>query len=68
MHGLGNTKAGLTNTLIGYWEIDIPAMALCGYPLGWNGKGVWFGLCLGFRVTSLLLWRRFMAELKRMSS
>ncbi|MCO6188505.1 hypothetical protein [Rhizobium sp. L1K21] len=61
--GLGNTKAGFTNTLVGYWMIGIPAMALCAYVLNWQSYGVWFGLCLGFGATSLLLWRRFITEL-----
>lgn len=63
LRGLGNTKAGLHNTLIGYWLIGVPAMALCAYPLGLNGYGVWSGLCLGFGATSLLLWRRFLLDL-----
>ncbi|PWC91349.1 multidrug transporter [Azospirillum sp. TSH100] len=64
LRGLGNTRAGLTGTLIGYWLIGIPAMALCAYPLGLGGYGVWFGLCLGFGATSLLLWRRFLLDLR----
>ncbi|AWB08174.1 MATE family efflux transporter (plasmid) [Azospirillum humicireducens] len=64
LRGLGNTRAGLTGTLIGYWLIGIPAMALCAYPLGLGGYGVWFGLCLGFGATSLLLWRRFFLDLR----
>ncbi len=67
LRGLGNTKAGLTNTLIGYWMIGVPAMALCAYPLGLDGLGVWFGLCLGFGATSLLLWRRFLSDLGRLT-
>lgn len=65
LRGLGNTKAGLMNTLIGYWGIGIPAMFLCGYGKGWGSQGIWFGLCLGFLVTSLLLWWRFAVELNR---
>lgn len=65
LRGLGNTKAGLVNTLIGYWGVGIPAMALCSYGLGWESKGVWFGLCLGFAVTSLLLWWQFKKELSK---
>lgn len=64
LRGLGNTKAGLFNTLIGYWLIGIPAMAACGYGLGWGSNGIWFGLCLGFGVTSILLWWRFAEELQ----
>ncbi|WP_051386778.1 MATE family efflux transporter [Bradyrhizobium sp. ARR65] len=64
LRGLGNTRAGLTNTLIGYWLVGIPAMAICGYCIGWGSHGIWFGLCLGFGVTSLLLWWRFIADLR----
>ncbi|WP_062218866.1 MATE family efflux transporter [Aureimonas sp. D3] len=67
LRGVGNTKAGLTNTLIGYWLIGIPAMALCAHGTGWGAYGVWFGLCLGFAATSLLLWLRFTVELRRLA-
>lgn len=64
LRGLGNTKAGLINTLIGYWLVGIPAMAICGYGLSWGSSGIWFGLCLGFGVTAVLLWWRFRSELR----
>ncbi|AYG70030.1 MULTISPECIES: MATE family efflux transporter [unclassified Rhizobium] len=64
LRGLGNTKAGLLNTFIGYWLIGIPAMAICGYWLGWASNGIWFGLCLGFGATTVLLWWRFTEELQ----
>ncbi|MDK4741287.1 MATE family efflux transporter [Rhizobium sp. CNPSo 3464] len=68
LRGLGNTKAGLTNTLIGYWLIGIPAMAVCGYWIGWGSYGIWFGLCVGFGATSFLLWWRFIADLRMASA
>lgn len=64
LRGLGNTKAGLTTTLIGYWLMGIPAMAICGYWMHWGSNGIWFGLCLGFGITSLLLWWRFIVDLR----
>ncbi len=64
LRGLGNTKAGFVSTLIGYWLIGIPAMGACGYWLGGESRGIWFGLCLGFAVTSLLLGWRFVADLR----
>lgn len=64
LRGLGNTKAGLTNTLIGYWLIGIPAMGACAYGFGWESRGIWFGLCLGFAVTSVLLGWRFVTDLQ----
>jgi multidrug resistance protein, MATE family len=36
LRGLGNTEAGLRSTLIGYWGIGIPAMALCS-PIACTG-------------------------------
>ncbi len=66
LRGLGNTHSGLTNTLVGYWLIGIPAIVFFGYWLGWQGEGVWLGLCVAFGATSALLWRRFMADLKRL--
>ncbi|MGO4326954.1 MATE family efflux transporter [Cupriavidus sp. 2TAF22] len=67
LRGLGNTKAGLSNSLISYWLIGIPAILFCSDWLGWGGAGVWFGLCIAFGASSVLLWRRFMADLKRIS-
>lgn len=68
LRGLGNTKAGLTNTFIGYWLTGIPAMGVCAFGLGWESRGVWFGLCLGFAVTSLLLGWRFVADMRAVGS
>ncbi|WP_338821807.1 hypothetical protein [Bradyrhizobium septentrionale] len=45
--------------------LRIPAMAAGGYGLGWESYGIWFGLCLGFAVTSLLLGWRFLADLQK---
>ncbi|MFC4892079.1 MATE family efflux transporter [Pseudofrancisella aestuarii] len=55
LRGLGNTKAGFTTTIIGYWIVGIPAMGVFGYWLTWESYGIWFGLCIGFAVTSMLL-------------
>lgn len=66
LRGLGNTRAGLINTLTGYWLVGIPLMVLCAFATNWGGYGVWFGLCLGFAITSILLWLCFVRELKQM--
>ncbi|EJL85767.1 putative efflux protein, MATE family [Herbaspirillum sp. CF444] len=63
LRGLGNTKGGLKNTFIGYWVVGIPAMILCSYGFGLRGNGIWFGLCLSFAATSVLLLRRFKVDL-----
>jgi len=63
LRGLGNTKGGLKNTFVGYWLIGIPSMLLFSYGLAWDGSGIWCGLCVSFAATSLLLLRRFFADL-----
>lgn len=63
LRGLGNTKSGLRNTLVGYWAIGIPAMVLFAHYLGLRGDGVWRGLCTGFGGTAALLLRRFRLDL-----
>ncbi|WP_069165544.1 MATE family efflux transporter [Nocardia altamirensis] len=59
LRGIGNTKAGMQSTLLGYFAVGIPAMVLFGFGIGWGGPGIWLGLCLGFGTTALLVWRRF---------
>ncbi|WP_410660610.1 MATE family efflux transporter [Amycolatopsis sp. lyj-112] len=61
LRGLGDTVSGLRCTLVGYWVVGVPAMALCAYVFAWGGWGVWAGLCLGFTATAVLLGRRFAA-------
>lgn len=67
LRGLGNTSSGLTNTLIGYGLIGLPAILLLGTWLGWGGEGVWLGLCIAFGATSALLWRSFALDLRRIA-
>jgi MATE family multidrug resistance protein len=64
LRGLGNTRSGFRITLVGYWVIGIPAMLLFAYGLRMRGPGVWTGLCAGFGVTAILLFRRFRTELR----
>lgn len=63
LRGIGNTRAGLSNTIIGYWLVGIPAMFLSTKLTHAEAYGIWGGLCLGFAVTSLLLWRQFSRQL-----
>lgn len=67
LRGLGNTKAGFNTTIVGYWVVGIPTMGACGYWLAWGSYGIWFGLCTGFAVTSMLLAWCFMGLLKSRS-
>ncbi|WP_416566659.1 MATE family efflux transporter [Nocardia testacea] len=64
LRGIGNTKAGMQSTLIGYFALGVPAMAVFGIALGWHGPGVRLGLRLGFGATAFLVQRRFRRELR----
>ncbi|BCD91054.1 MATE family efflux transporter [Francisella halioticida] len=64
LRGLGKTRVGFTTTTIGYWIVGIPAMGIFGYWLFWKSYGIWFGLCIGFAVTSMLLAWCFLKLLK----
>ncbi|WP_280392737.1 MATE family efflux transporter [Nocardia brasiliensis] len=60
LRGIGNTKAGMQSTLIGYFVLGVPAMALFAFALDLRGPGIWLGLCVGFGTTAILVWRRFL--------
>ncbi|WP_374831338.1 MATE family efflux transporter [Paenochrobactrum pullorum] len=68
MRGLGNTRAGLTKTMIGYWLVGIPVMFMSNHLTLWGAYGIWGGLCLSFGVTSLLLWWQFSRQLQEMKT
>lgn len=68
MRGLGNTRSGLTKTIIGYWFISIPAMFISINLTSWGIYGIWGCLCLGFAVTSLLLWWQFSRQLQEIQT
>ncbi|MGW4847534.1 MATE family efflux transporter [Nocardia brasiliensis] len=60
LRGIGNTKAGMQSTLIGYFVLGVPALALFAFTLDLRGPGIWLGLCVGFGTTAILVWRRFL--------
>ncbi|MCX0275343.1 MATE family efflux transporter [Nocardia zapadnayensis] len=64
LRGIGNTKAGMQSTLIGYFALGVPAMAVFGIALGWHGPGIWLGLCLGFGATAVLVQRKLRRGLR----
>lgn len=68
LRGLGDTASGLRCTLVGYWAVGVPAMAVCAYAFGWDGWGVWTGLCAGFAATAVLLARRLRSVIEGRSA
>jgi multidrug resistance protein, MATE family len=68
LRGIGNTKAGIRATAIGYWAVGLSAIMLFAFPAHLQGAGVWIGLSTGFATTAVLLLRRFHQDLPRTSS
>ncbi|QIS02982.1 MATE family efflux transporter [Nocardia brasiliensis] len=68
LRGIGNTKAGMESTLIGYFALGVPAMALFAFLLELSGPGIWLGLCVGFATTAILVWRRFLRGVAQMTT
>ncbi len=59
LRGLQDTRVPMIMAAIAYWGVGMPAAWLFGFPLGFGGAGVWFGLALGLGVASVLLAHRF---------
>ena len=54
LRGLSITKAAMTNTLIAYWIVGIPAGYLMGSVLAWGAQGYWIGLNVGLTAAAIL--------------
>jgi MATE family multidrug resistance protein len=59
LRGLNDTKMPMFIALFGYWAVGMPVAWLCGFPLGLEGVGVWFGLAAGLAFVAVVLTLRF---------
>ncbi len=59
LRGLQDTRTPMIMAAVAYWGVGMPCAWLFGFPLGWGGMGVWFGLVLGLAVAAGLLMTRF---------
>ncbi len=58
LRGLHDTAVPMLFGLVGYWGVGLPLGVLLAFPLGFEGNGIWVGLCAGLAVVAvLLLWR-----------
>lgn len=58
LRGLQDTRVPMVLAAIGYWVAGFGSAVLLGFPLGWQGLGVWIGLAIGLLAVSILLvWR-----------
>jgi putative MATE family efflux protein len=61
LRGAGDTRAGLTGTVVGRWLVVVPLAWFLGVVAAWGTLGVWWALFIGIAVQALwvaLRWRR----------
>ncbi len=59
LRGLKDTKIPMILALIAYWPIGFVCAYVFAFPLGFGGKGVWFGFVLGLAAAAVFLCIRF---------
>jgi len=64
LRGIGDTRAPVLLSLLGYWLIGLPVSLLLGFRLGWGPTGLWWGLVLGLAVTAAVLLARVQRRLR----
>jgi len=65
LRGIGDTRAPVLLSLLGYWLIGLPVSLFLGFQLGWGPNGLWWGLVLGLAVTAAVLLARVQRRLRR---
>lgn len=66
LRGLGDVNIPTIITFAAYWVVGLPIGYLLGIKLGFGVSGIWYGLCLGLLVASILLFLRFQKLTKKM--
>jgi MATE family, multidrug efflux pump len=64
LRGIGDTRAPIVISMLGYWLIGLPASLLLGFRLGMGPTGLWWGLVLGLAVTAAVLLARVRVRLQ----
>ncbi|MEM1418949.1 MAG: MATE family efflux transporter, partial [Myxococcota bacterium] len=59
LRGAGDTRATMGANLVGHYAVGLPVMLLCAYGLGWEVRGLWWGLSAGLGAVAGLLTLRF---------
>ncbi len=59
LRGAQDTRMPMILAAIAYWLIGMPVAYAFGIELGWDGVGVWLGLCVGLGGACVFLHARF---------
>jgi MATE family multidrug resistance protein len=58
LRGLKDTTVPMWLAIGGYWAIGFVASVVFAFPLGFGGRGVWFGLAFGLAFVAIAInWR-----------
>jgi MATE family multidrug resistance protein len=58
LRGLKDTTVPMWLAIGGYWAIGFVASVVFAFPLGFGGRGVWFGLAFGLAFVAVaMIWR-----------
>jgi len=58
LRGIGDTRAPIVISMIGYWVVGLPVSVFLGFRVGLGPDGLWWGLVLGLAVTAPVLLSR----------
>jgi MATE family multidrug resistance protein len=65
LRGIGDTRAPVVISMVGYWVVGMPVSLLLGFQFGLGPSGLWWGLVLGLAVTAAVLLYRVRERLRR---
>ncbi|UWQ94325.1 MATE family efflux transporter [Rhodobacteraceae bacterium M385] len=68
LRGVQDTNVPMVYAFISYWIIGVPLAYALGFPLGWEGEGIWVGLAIGLAVAGFVLVIRFWRIAARLGS
>ena len=59
LRGTQDTTVPMIYAILAYWGLGLPAAWVIGFPLGFEGPGIWAGLVVGLAVAAALMMTRF---------
>ena len=59
LRGIEDVKVPTLVTLMAYWILGLPLGYVLAFHLGFEEKGIWYGLLIGLTITAVMLFYRF---------
>ncbi|WP_244630942.1 MATE family efflux transporter [Aureimonas sp. ME7] len=59
LRGLKDTRTPMIIAVASYWVVGMPMAYVLAFPLGWGGKGIWWGLAGGLLVAAVAMSARY---------